>query len=90
MDANEKKELTELIEFLKANGIVKFETERDGRKVALEFAGAAGFDTAHLATLLAFVDKNAKPTTDAAETSISRAAAPIWSLRPSSRSNSRP
>ena len=53
MDANEKKELTELVEFLKANGIVKFETERDGRKVALEFAGGGGIDTAHLATLLA-------------------------------------
>jgi acetyl-CoA carboxylase biotin carboxyl carrier protein len=53
MDANEKKELTELVEFLKANGIVKFETERDGRKVALEFASGGGIDTAHLATLLA-------------------------------------
>ena len=39
MDAKEKKELTELVEFLKANGIVKFEMEREGRKVALEFAG---------------------------------------------------
>jgi acetyl-CoA carboxylase biotin carboxyl carrier protein len=58
MDANEKKELTELVEFLKANGIVKFETERDGRKVALEFAGAGGIDTAHLATLLAAQGKS--------------------------------
>jgi acetyl-CoA carboxylase biotin carboxyl carrier protein len=53
MDANEKKELTELVEFLKANGIVKFETERDGKKVALEFAGAGGIDAAQLASMLA-------------------------------------
>jgi len=53
MDARELNELHELVEFLKANGIVKFEMERDGRKVALEFAGAGGIDTAHLATLLA-------------------------------------
>jgi len=61
MDANEKKELTELVEFLKANGIVKFETERDGRKVALEFAGAGGIDTAHLATLLAAQGRGSAP-----------------------------
>jgi acetyl-CoA carboxylase biotin carboxyl carrier protein len=53
MDAKELNELHELVEFLKANGIVKFEMERDGQKVALEFAGAGGIDTAHLATLLA-------------------------------------
>jgi acetyl-CoA carboxylase biotin carboxyl carrier protein len=53
MDAKEKNELAELVEFLKANGIVKFEMEREGRKVALEFAGAGGIDAAHLATLLA-------------------------------------
>jgi acetyl-CoA carboxylase biotin carboxyl carrier protein len=59
MDAKDLNELTELVEFLKANGIVKFEMERDGRKVALQFAGAAGLDTAHLATLLAAQSKGA-------------------------------
>ena len=58
MDARELNELHELVEFLKANGIVKFEMERDGRKVALEFAGASGFDTAQLATMLAAQSKS--------------------------------
>ncbi len=53
MDANEKKELTELVEFPKANGIIRYETERDGRKVALEFAGTGGIDGSQLAALLA-------------------------------------
>jgi len=72
MDAKELNELHELVEFLKANGIVKFEMERDGRKVALEFAGAGGIDTAHLATLLAAQGKGgaaapaAAPATQAA------------------------
>jgi acetyl-CoA carboxylase biotin carboxyl carrier protein len=66
MDAKELNELHELVEFLKANGIVKFEMERDGRKVALEFAGAGGIDTAHLATLLAAQGKGGGPAPAAA------------------------
>ena len=58
MDGKELKELRELVEFLKANGIAKFEMERDDLKVALEFAGAstpagATIDMSQLAGLLA-------------------------------------
>jgi len=77
MDANEKKELTELVEFLKANGIVKFETERDGRKVALEFAGAGGIDTANLATLLAAQGRGASAPAAAAAAAPAQPAAEV-------------
>lgn len=40
MDGNDLKELRELVEFLKANGIAEFEMEREDLKVALKFAGA--------------------------------------------------
>lgn len=40
-DLNELKELRELIEFLKANGIAEFDMERPDLKVRLKFAGAA-------------------------------------------------
>jgi acetyl-CoA carboxylase biotin carboxyl carrier protein len=54
MDGNDLKELRELVEFLKENGIAKFEMEREDLKVALEFAGApaAGIDLAQLTALL--------------------------------------
>ena len=78
MDAKELKELQELVEFLKANGIVKFETERDGRKVALEFAGAGGIDTAQLATLLAAQGRStAAPAAPAAAPAVQAAAAEV-------------
>ena len=40
MDGNDLKELRELVEFLKANGIAEFEMERPDLKVGLKFAGA--------------------------------------------------
>jgi acetyl-CoA carboxylase biotin carboxyl carrier protein len=75
MDANEKKELTELVEFLKANGIVKFETERDGRKVSLEFAGSGGIDASQLATLLASQPRSGGGSAPAAPATAPAAAA---------------
>jgi acetyl-CoA carboxylase biotin carboxyl carrier protein len=74
MDAKELNELHELVEFLKANGIVKFEMERDGQKVALEFAGAGGIDTAHLATLLAAQGGGASHSAPATAPSVQAAA----------------
>ena len=57
MDGNKLDELRELVEFLKANGIAEFETEHEGQKVRIKFAGepaaAAGLDMAQLARLMA-------------------------------------
>ena len=57
MDGNKLEELRELVEFLKANGIAEFETEHEGRKVKIRFAGepaaAAGLDMAQLSRLMA-------------------------------------
>jgi acetyl-CoA carboxylase biotin carboxyl carrier protein len=60
MDGNDLKELRELVEFLKANGISEFEMERPDLKVGLKFAGAAaaapataGLDLSQLAVLMA-------------------------------------
>jgi acetyl-CoA carboxylase biotin carboxyl carrier protein len=54
MDANDKKKLSELIEFLKANHVQEFESERDGEKIRLKFEGAgAAADLAQLSHLLA-------------------------------------
>ncbi len=39
MDGNKLEELKELVEFLKANGIAEFETEHEGQKVRIKFAG---------------------------------------------------
>ena len=52
------RELKELVEFLKANGIAEFEMERPDLKVGLKFVGAAapassGVDASQLAALLA-------------------------------------
>jgi len=52
------RELKELVEFLKANGIAEFEMERPDLKVGLRFAGEApaaapGIDAAQMAALLA-------------------------------------
>jgi acetyl-CoA carboxylase biotin carboxyl carrier protein len=40
-EGKDMKELRELVEFLKANGIAEFEMERPDMKVGLRFAGAA-------------------------------------------------
>lgn len=54
MDGNDLKELKELVEFLKANGIAEFEMERPDMKVGLKFAGSSpsGIDAAQLAAIL--------------------------------------
>jgi acetyl-CoA carboxylase biotin carboxyl carrier protein len=55
MDRNKLEELRELVDFLKANGIAEFETEQDGQKVRIKFAGepAAAFDMSQLGRLMA-------------------------------------
>ncbi len=57
MDEQELKELRELVEFLKANGIAEFDLERDEIKLRIKFAGAGatsgGLDMTQLAQLLA-------------------------------------
>jgi acetyl-CoA carboxylase biotin carboxyl carrier protein len=57
-DTNKLKELRELVDFLKENGIAEFDMERTDLKVRIKFAGAAGstaagIDPARLAELLA-------------------------------------
>ncbi len=57
-EGNDLRELKELVEFLKANGIAEFEMERPDLKVGLRFAGetpaaAPGIDAAQMAALLA-------------------------------------
>ncbi len=57
-EGKDLRELKELVEFLKANGIAEFEMERPDLKVGLRFAGEApavapGIDAAQMAALLA-------------------------------------
>jgi len=49
MDSNKLKELRELVDFLKENGIAEFDMERTDLKVRIKFAGAAGTSEADLA-----------------------------------------
>jgi acetyl-CoA carboxylase biotin carboxyl carrier protein len=49
MDSNKLKELRELVDFLKENGIAEFDMERTDLKVRIKFAGAAGASAADLA-----------------------------------------
>jgi acetyl-CoA carboxylase biotin carboxyl carrier protein len=49
MDSNKLKELRELVDFLKGNGIAEFDMERTDLKVRIKFAGAAGASAADLA-----------------------------------------
>ena len=49
MDSNKLKELRELVDFLKENGIAEFDMERADLKVRIKFAGAAGASAADLA-----------------------------------------
>jgi acetyl-CoA carboxylase biotin carboxyl carrier protein len=72
------RELKELVEFLKANGIAEFEMERPDLKVGLRFAGetpaaAPGIDAAQMATLLAAAKGGGVPAPVAAPV----AAAPV-------------
>jgi len=48
-DSNKLKELRELVDFLKENGIAEFDMERTDLKVRIKFAGAAGSTAADLA-----------------------------------------
>jgi acetyl-CoA carboxylase biotin carboxyl carrier protein len=72
------RELKELVEFLKANGIAEFEMERPDLKVGLRFAGEApavapGIDAAQMAALLAAAKGGGVPAPVAAPV----AAAPV-------------
>jgi acetyl-CoA carboxylase biotin carboxyl carrier protein len=49
MDSNKLKELRELVDFLKENGIAEFDMDRTDLKVRIKFAGAAGASAADLA-----------------------------------------
>jgi acetyl-CoA carboxylase biotin carboxyl carrier protein len=65
-EGNELRELKELVEFLKANGIAEFEMERPDLKVGLLFAGetpaaAPGIDPAQMAALLTAAKGSAAP-----------------------------
>ncbi|WP_263384937.1 acetyl-CoA carboxylase biotin carboxyl carrier protein [Granulicella arctica] len=58
MESNNLKELRELVEFLKANGIAEFDVERTDLKMRIKFIGepapaAASFDMAQLSRLMA-------------------------------------
>jgi acetyl-CoA carboxylase biotin carboxyl carrier protein len=57
MDENNLDKLRELVEFLKANEIAEFETEKAEGKLRIKFASAtpaaAGFDASQLARLMA-------------------------------------
>ncbi len=81
MDGNKLEELKELVEFLKANGIAEFETEHEGQKVRIKFAGepaaAGGLDMAQLGRLMASAGPGAAPAASA-----SAAAAPAAPAAP--------
>jgi acetyl-CoA carboxylase biotin carboxyl carrier protein len=69
MDENNLEKLRELVEFLKANEIAEFETERAEGKLRIKFASAApaapaaaaGFDAGQLARLMASAPVAAAP-----------------------------
>ncbi len=65
MDETNLEELRELIEFLKANDIAEFETERADTKLRIKFASAAsaagGIDAGQLARLLASAPATSAP-----------------------------
>ena len=76
---NDLRELKELVEFLKANGIAEFEMERPDLKVGLRFAGEAsaaapGIDPAQMAALLSAAKGSVAPAAAAAP---APAAAPV-------------
>jgi acetyl-CoA carboxylase biotin carboxyl carrier protein len=78
-EGNDLRELKELVEFLKANGIAEFEMERPDLKVGLRFAGetpaaASGIDLAQMAALLTAAKGSAAPAPAAAPAA---AAAPV-------------
>jgi acetyl-CoA carboxylase biotin carboxyl carrier protein len=71
MDENNLDKLRELVEFLKANEIAEFETEKAEGKLRIKFASAvpaapAGFDAGQLARLMASVPAAGAPVAAAA------------------------
>lgn len=75
-----------LVEFLKANDIAEFETERGDEKIRIKFASAvaapasAGFDAGQLAQLLASAGTQAASKPAAASAPAAAAAAPVSNL----------
>jgi acetyl-CoA carboxylase biotin carboxyl carrier protein len=72
-DINKLKELRELVDFLKENGIAEFDMERTDLKVRIKFAGAvastaASIDPARLAELLASGGGSPSPVAASAAT----------------------
>jgi acetyl-CoA carboxylase biotin carboxyl carrier protein len=66
MDETNLEKLRELVEFLKANGIAEYESERADEKLRLKFASAVapagtGFDAGQLARLLAAAPAGTAP-----------------------------
>ena len=68
MDANELKELRELIGFLKENKIAEFDLDRDGTKVRIKFegTGGGGIDLSQLRGMMASAPAAAAPVAAAA------------------------
>jgi acetyl-CoA carboxylase biotin carboxyl carrier protein len=84
MDENNLDKLRELVEFLKANEIAEFETEKAEGKLRIKFASAvpavaAGFDASQLARLMASAPA-AAPAPVAAAAPAAAAAAPEVAL----------
>ncbi len=85
MDEGQLKELRELVEFLKANGIAEFDMERPDLKVRLKFAGAAGsaeMSAAGLQQLSQLLAAGGAPAAGSAAQSVPAAAADGVSTTP--------
>jgi acetyl-CoA carboxylase biotin carboxyl carrier protein len=75
MNPNDLKELSELIDFLKANKVAEFDLDRGDVKIRLKFEGAAGAqDMAQLSRLLAAQGGGSAPAHAAP---VAAAAAPV-------------
>jgi acetyl-CoA carboxylase biotin carboxyl carrier protein len=86
-EGNDLRELKELVEFLKANGIAEFEMERPDLKVGLRFAGetpaaAPGIDPAQMAALLAAAKGSGVPAPVAAPVAAAAPEAPAAEADP--------
>lgn len=80
---NDLRELKELVEFLKANGIAEFEMERPDLKVGLRFAGetpaaAPGIDPVQMAALMTAAKGSAAPAPAALPTAAAPASAAAY------------
>ncbi|HTX42292.1 MAG TPA: acetyl-CoA carboxylase biotin carboxyl carrier protein [Acidobacteriaceae bacterium] len=79
MNAQDLKELKELVEFLKDNKIGEFAVERGDLKVRIKFADEGGADVAGLARLLAAQGSSQAPAAHAVLSSVHAGAAPAAS-----------